>query len=231
MAKQVVTRKATKEDVLIDVAKVSQETTHWFEVYKKPLFYAAIGLVAIIAVTLSWNYIQEANQKKAIAGMWRAERMFEQDSFNLALTNPGGGYDGFLDIAHKYGSTSAGNLAHYYAGVCYLQTGRFDEAIKELESYSPKGDLLSATKAGALGDAYSEKKDFSKALSYYKQAGQNGVSDDIKSMYLKRYGMLCQIQNKNSDALEAYKEIKEKYPLTIEGREIEKYIAAAEMKK
>jgi len=68
-------------------------------------------------------------------------------------------------------------------------------------------------------------------LSYYKQAGQNGVSDDIKSMYLKRYGMLCQIQNKNSDALEAYKEIKEKYPLTIEGREIEKYIAAAEMKK
>ena len=231
MAKQVVTRRSTKEDVLIDVAQVSEKTTHWFEVYKKPLLYAGIGLLAIIVGTVAWNYVQAGNQKKAIAAMWRAERMFEQDSFNLALTNPGGGYDGFLDIARKYGSTTTGNLAHYYAGVCYLQTGKFDEAIQELEKYSPKGDLLGASKAGALGDAYSEKKDFAKAMKFYKEAGSVGVSDDIKSLYLKRYGMLCQIQNKNAEALEAFKEIKDKYPLTLEGREIEKYIAAVEMKK
>ena len=96
MAKQNTTKapkgaKGTKEEVLIDVAEVTHEAQHWIELYKKPLIYGAIALVAIIGGSLAWKSYQAGNQVKAIQAMWKAEQMFERDSFAVALNNPGGG--------------------------------------------------------------------------------------------------------------------------------------------
>ena len=41
--------------------------------------------------------------------------------YNLAL-NGGEGKYGFIDIIDNYGSTDAGNLANYYAGMAFLNT-------------------------------------------------------------------------------------------------------------
>jgi tetratricopeptide (TPR) repeat protein len=227
MAKQNV----KKEDVLIDVAEVTHEAQNWFETYKKPLL---IGVVALAAGIAGWFWYQSnvaANQKKAVVAMYHAEQMFERDSFASALSNPGGGFEGFQGIASKYSGTPAGNLAHYYSGICYLNLGKFDEAIKELEDFSPSGEVTPTMKAGALADAYSEKKDFAKALKLYKEAANSGGIDDLKALYLKRYAMLSEVQNDMGSALDAYKEIKEKYALTSEARDIEKYIARAEAAK
>ncbi len=227
MAKQNV----KKEDVLIDVAEVTHEAQNWFETYKKPLL---IGVVALAAGIAGWFWYQSnvaANQKKAVVAMYHAEQMFERDSFASALSNPGGGFEGFQGIASKYSGTPAGNLAHYYSGICYLNLGKFDEAIKALEDFSPTGEVTPTMKAGALADAYSEKKDFAKALKLYKEAANSGGIDDLKALYLKRYAMLSEVQNDMGSALDAYKEIKEKYALTSEARDIEKYIARAEAAK
>jgi tetratricopeptide (TPR) repeat protein len=229
--KKVVGEKVSKEDVLIDVAEVGKEAQHWLEVYKKPLLIGAAALVLGIVGYFAWNSYVAGNQKKAITGMWKAEQLFERDSFALALSNPGGGYDGFLDIAKKYSSTPAGNTAHFYAGVCYLNLGKFDEAITHLEDFSPNGTISPTMKYGALADAYSEKKDYSKALKLYKEAAESGKVDDLKAFYLKRYAMLSENQNDVASALNAYQEIKTKYATTTEARDIDKYIARAEGKK
>lgn len=235
MAKQtvqkVVATKASKEDVLIDVAEVGKDAQHWLEVYKKPLLIGIAALAIAVGGYFAWNYNVAGNQKKAITGMWKAEQLFERDSFALALSNPGGGYDGFLDIAKKYGSTPAGNTAHFYAGICYLNLGKFDEAIAQLDDFSPNGIISPTMKYGALADAYSEKKDYSKALKLYKEAAESGKVDDLKAFYLKRYGMLSENQNDVSSALSAYQEIKTKYATTSEARDIDKFIARAEGKK
>jgi tetratricopeptide (TPR) repeat protein len=230
MAKQKV-EKVSKEDVLIDVAEVSKGAQHWLEVYQKPLIIGVAALALIVGGYFAWNYNVAGNQKKAIAGMWKAEQLFERDSFALALSNPGGGFDGFLDIAKKYGSTPAGNTAHFYAGICYLNLGKFDDAISQLEDFSPNGDISPTMKYGALGDAYSEKKDYTKALKMYKEAANSGNVDDLKAFYLKRYGMLSENQNDASSALSAYQEIKTKFGTTTEARDIEKFIARADAKK
>ena len=235
MAKQtvqkVVATKVSKEDVLIDVAEVGKDAQHWLEVYKKPLLIGIAALAIAVGGYFAWNYNVAGNQKKAIIGMWKAEQLFERDSFALALSNPGGGYDGFLDIAKKYGSTPAGNTAHFYAGICYLNLGKFDEAIAQLDDFSPNGIISPTMKYGALADAYSEKKDYSKALKLYKEAAESGKVDDLKAFYLKRYGMLSENQNDVSSALSAYQEIKAKYATTSEARDIDKFIARAEGKK
>lgn len=238
MAKQSITPKApkgaqvkVKEEVLIDVAEVTHDAQHWFEVYKKPLMYGAIALVAIIGGTLAWRSYQAGNQVKAVQAMWKAEQMFERDSFAVALNNPGGGYEGFLGIISKYGRTPAGNMAHYYAGVSYLQLGKFDDAIKHLEDFSPSGTVSPTMKYGALADAYSEKQDFKKALKYYKEAASSGSVEDMKALYLKRFALLSEKEGNFSDAASAYTEIKEKYPTSVEGRDIDKFITRAEAKK
>lgn len=232
MAKQSIkAAKGTKEEVLIDVAEVTHEAQHWFETYKKPILYGAIALVAVIGGSLAWKYYQAGNQVKAVQAMWKAEQMFEKDSFAVALNNPGGGYEGFTGIISKYGRTPAGNMAKYYAGISYLQLGKFDDAIKHLDDFSPSGTVSPTMKYGALADAYSEKQDFAKALKYYKEAASEGSVEDLKALYLKRYAMLSEKQGDASSAVSAYKEIKEKYPTTAEGRDIDKFIARAEAGK
>jgi predicted negative regulator of RcsB-dependent stress response len=225
-------KKVVKEDeVLINVADVTHEAQHWLEEYKKPLMYGGIALAVILAASFFYKNYQSGNQVKAVQAMWKAEQMFEQDSFAVALTNPGGGYEGFLGIISKYGRTPAGNMAKYYAGVSYLQLGKFDEAIKHLDDFSPSGTVSPTMKNGALADAYSEKQDFAKALKYYKAASTEGAVEDLKALYLKRYAMLSEKQGDFSSALSAYNEIKEKYATTADGRDIEKFIARAEAKK
>ena len=230
MAKQNI-QKVSKDEVLVDIAEVTKDTQHWLELYKKPIMYGAIALVVLIAGWYAWKSYVDSNQKKAVQAMWKAEQMFERDSFAVALNNPGGGYEGFLGIISKYGSTPAGNLSHYYAGISFLNLGKFDEAIQHLDDFSPSGEVSPTMKYGALADAYSEKQDFKKALKYYKEAATSGGIEDMKAFYLKRYAMLSEKEGDVSSALDAYKEIKVKYGTTSDARDIDKYIARAESKK
>ena len=60
--------------------------------------------------------------------MYQAERYLEMDSLKLAL-NGDGNYLGFLDIAKDYKFTTAGNLAKYSAGICYLHLGDYEKRL------------------------------------------------------------------------------------------------------
>jgi tetratricopeptide (TPR) repeat protein len=200
------------------------------EKYPNLLLYA-VGAV-ILAVGGWWLYksmIVAPKQKEAVAAMWHAQQQFERDSFRLALEDPGGGFDGFLALADKFSGTPAGNSANYYAGICYLQMGDFDSAIKHLEDFSGKGDLLPAMKYGALGDAYSEKEDYGKALDYYEKAVDATKNDLVAGYYLKKLGMLNEHQGNKDAALKAYQRLHRDFPnpATQDWREVEKYIYRA----
>jgi tetratricopeptide (TPR) repeat protein len=232
MAKQILKQpKVAKEEVLIDVAEVTHDAQSWFETNKKLLLGAAAALVVIIGGNILWRNNVASNQKKAVAAVWKAEQLFERDSFASALSSTDANLPGFQQILSKYSSTPAGNVANLYSAISYMQLGKFDDAIKFLDAFSPSGGIAPTLKAGLLADAYSEKKDFSKALKYYKEAGNTGVIEDLKAMYLKRYGQLSEIQNDAGSALDAYNEIKAKYPLSNDARDIDKFIARAEAKK
>ena len=164
-------RKVSQELEEITVQEVGASSGQSFmEKYSNLLLYA-VGAI-VLAIGGWWLYksmIVAPKQKEAVAAMWHAQQQFERDSFRPALENPGGGFDGFLALADKFSGTPAGNSANYYAGVCYLQLGDFDNAISFLEKYDGEGELLPAMKYGMLGDAYSEKGDFGKALSNYEK--------------------------------------------------------------
>lgn len=230
MAKQKV-NKVSQDEVLIDIAEVTKSTTSLFEKYRKQLIIGGGAVLVGIAAVVGWKAYVASSQDKAVKAVFRAEQMFDRDSFEVALNGPAGGYDGFLAVISKYGSTPAGNLARYRAGVCYLKLGKFDEAIKQLEDFDPDGKVTPTMKYGLLADAYSEKNDMAKALDLYKKAANAEGPEELCATYLMRFAMLSELQGKGGDALEAYKQVKDKFATTSVARDIDKYIARAESKK
>lgn len=217
-------------DIQVDVQEVQARTQPFWEKNQHLILYGIGGLALVVLAW--WGYktlIVEPQQKEAISSMWQAQVQFERDSFQLALENPGGGFDGFLSIADKYGSTSAGNLAKYYAGVCYLHMGDFDKAITYLEDFDADGNLLPIMKDGLLGDCYSEKKEFDKALEYYNKATKASDNETLAAYYLKKLGMLYEYQGNATAAQEAYERLRRDFPnpSSADWRDIDKYIYRA----
>jgi TolA-binding protein len=147
------------------------------------------------------------------------------DSARLALNGDNINY-GFLKVISKYGSTKAANLAAFYAGSCYLKLGDYNNAVKYLKDFSTSVKQLQERDYGLLGDAYSELNKKEDAAEQYKKAGTYFEKDELFSPeYLFRSGYLYESMGKNQEAIAMYKIIKDKYPNSTRGADIDKYLA------
>ena len=45
-----------------------------------------------------------------------------------------------MKLADEFSGTDAGNLANAYAGLCYAQLGKYEDAIKYLDKFSGDRD-------------------------------------------------------------------------------------------
>ncbi|HMQ07281.1 MAG TPA: tetratricopeptide repeat protein [Saprospiraceae bacterium] len=223
MAKRKKTKK--QDETLVDIVEVKQTTQDFFEKNQNIVLGVLAAIIILVGGLVFYNtMIKGPREKNAMAAMFRAEEQFARDSFALALENPGGGFDGFLDIIDNYRGTKTANLANYYSGVSYLNLGRYDAAIEYLTDFKPAGKITPIMKNGALGDAFSELGDFEKALSFYKKATQP-KNEFLTPYYLKKVGLLSEKLGDKSGALKAYTEIKENFFDSNEATDIEKYIA------
>ncbi|UKJ08353.1 YfgM family protein [Solitalea lacus] len=195
---------------------------------KKSLLIILGAVVVMGGLFIGWNLYHKSQDKEAQDQMFRAEQYFEVDSLDKAL-NGDGNYPGFAKIIDEYSGTKAANLAYYYAGICYLKKGEYQKAIDHLESYSSKDEVTSATSLGAIGDAYSELKQYEKAADFYQKAADKKLQS-FSPIYLMKLGMIYEELKKNDKAIEAYNTIKTEYSDSQQARTIDEYIARAEAK-
>lgn len=227
MAKNRPVRK--QEEEIINIVEVKEQAQDFFEKHKKSITIGLGALIVLVGGYLAYTYLYMAPKEKAAAeAIYQAENQFARDSFALALENPGEGFDGFLDIIDNYSGTKTANLAKLYAGISYLHLGKYDDAIKYLESFSPKGKVSPALKYGALGDAYAESGNMEKAWSNYKKAADSKDNEFITPYYLSKAAGLAFTLNKNDEALKLYKRISSEFPESTEAKEAEKFIARLE---
>ncbi len=73
----------------------------------------------------------------ALKEMVQAERLFDQDSINVALNGSPGSFQGLQQIVDEYGNTEAGNLARFKAASSYYKLGDYASAVKLLEDFDP----------------------------------------------------------------------------------------------
>lgn len=218
-----------------DAAFKSQE---FFDKNKKILLGAIIAVVVIIAGYFCYSaFIGGPREEKASTALARGQEYFNAEQFDKALNGDGAGYTGFVKIADDYSSTDAGNLAKLYAGLSYAYLGKWSDAVKYLEDYSPKGDaMVSPAAIEALGNAYAHVGQIDKAVSKLQEAAdkaddkaEDGTNNSLSPFFRLQAGELLESQGKKADALKVYQDIKKKYVNSqlVQSNEIDKYIERA----
>ena len=126
--------------------------------------------------------------------------------------------------------TKSGKLAVYYAGVCNLRKGNFEEAIKYLEEFESDDMMLAAIAVGAIGDANLELNRVEEATKFYLKASDINSNNFTTPLYLKKAALAYESKGNYADALKIYERIQREYVRTGEAREIEKYITRVKIK-
>lgn len=220
-----------KADERIEVVESALSRTEQFiENNQKPMIIGVLVIAAIVFAYFGVNrYFLEPKQKEAQVQMFMAEKYFQSDSLQKALYGDGNNL-GFIDIVDEYGSTKAGNLASYYAGISLLKKGEYNEAIKYLDKFSSDDHILSAMAVGAKGDAYLELNQSEKAVSQYLNAAKTNVNEFTSPLFLMKAGNTYEIMGKFEDAVKVYEQLKADFPTTTDGRNADKYIGRAKAK-
>jgi tetratricopeptide (TPR) repeat protein len=213
------------EGGIVKVEEALSKTEHFIERNQKLLTIIIGAIVVVVLIFFGFKrFYMAPKEKEAKEQMFMAERYFESDSLSLAL-NGDGMYPGFLEIIDDYGMTQGANLSKYYVGICYLKSGNYDEAIDYLKSFKGKDQVLGPMAKGAIGDAYMELGEQSKAAGYYLEAANIRENEFTTPLFLMKAGWTYEILKEYKKALEAYEQIKYEFPGSTEAREIDKYIA------
>jgi tetratricopeptide (TPR) repeat protein len=221
-------KKDENPQTISNVEETLTRTEHFLEENYKPLLIT-LGIIVVL-VGLGWlgkMYMGKRNDE-AQSQIYQAEKYLEMDSLNLAL-NGDGNYLGFLDIIKDYRFTNTGNLARYSAGICYLQLGKYQEAIDYLDKYSKKDKVIGSMAIGATGDAYVESGNTDKGIAKYIEAADFAKNSFNTPVFLMKAAELYELNGKFSEALKIYERIESEYPESTEGTTVEKYIARVKL--
>ncbi|HEX2533283.1 MAG TPA: tetratricopeptide repeat protein [Chitinophagaceae bacterium] len=195
--------------------------------YNKPILYAAAAIILLGAGYLAYKYLyKQPQEQKAAEMMFKAEEFYRQDSLRLAL-NGSGTTPGFVKVISQYGGTEAGELARFYAGDSYLRLGDFKNAEKYLEDFDTDSKPVQARAYKLLADAYAEQGKNKEALEHYRKAAGHFTADEQNAseyLFLAAYFAENVVKNREQ-AIDLYKQLKEKYPRSQRGFEADKYLA------
>ena len=214
--------KEIKNENVEAVVEAVSKTEKFFNENGKLLTIIAASIVAAAAILFCVNkFVYMPAQAEAQGQMAYAEANFRAGDYELAL-NGDGNVLGFAQIIDEYGA-KAGKVAPFYAGVCELQLGNWDLAIKYLQAYKGKDAILKARAIACMGDAYVGLEEYAKALGCFEKAAAV-VDNMFAAGYLLKAGAVAEKLGQNEKALGFYTQIKDQYPNSVEGYDVDKYI-------
>ena len=225
-------QKGTMDDALSQKEAV-------FLKHKKTIAIAVVLIILIIGGILCYNtYVSGPREQEASTALAKGQDYFAMQQYEIALKGDSTGYKGFINIAPDYGSTDAGNLANLYAGLCYANLDKWNDAVKYLEKYSTADDeMISPAATAALGNAYAHVKQLDKAVEYLKKAASmadgeaaDNANNSLSPTFLLQAGEILENQGKKDEALKIYQDIKNKYVNSPVYGEIDKYIERVTVK-
>jgi tetratricopeptide (TPR) repeat protein len=206
----------------------------FYEKNKKAVQYGGGGLLIAIAAFIWWNFkhIPELEAEAGNEIMW-AQKFYDIDSFNIALNGNRMVYTadgqkqmmGFEGVAEEYGMTKTGTLAHYYAGVCCLRLGKFEQSIEHLEKYNLNDELIAPMATGLIGDANIELNRVDEAIKYYLKAADMNVNNFSTPYFLRKASFAYELKANYAEAVSTYERLEREYGNTEIGKEADREIA------
>ncbi|KAB2814638.1 tetratricopeptide repeat protein [Phaeocystidibacter luteus] len=226
-------KKKQNQEVHSPIEGVEESISRAEQFIENNLRSVGIAIGAVIAVILLYfgyqSYIVEPAELEAQQAIFPAQEYFEADSLNKALNGYAGNM-GFVQVADEFSGTKAGNLANYYAGVCYLNTGDYKNAIAYLEDFSSNDGTMNVIATGAIGDAFHELNQPEEALEYYEKAAGLSGNEFTTPIYLQKAAKTAEMLKDWKTALKYYNRMREEFPNADQSRDVEKFISYCEAK-
>jgi hypothetical protein len=203
--------------------------------YNRPVMIIAVIIILVAGGWLGYKkFYKEPNEQKAADAMFKAESYHRNallsqtpDSLIRLALNGDGANPGFLRVMSKFKGTDAANLARLYAGECYLILNDNANAVKYLKDFKTSSKFFQARAYKLLADAYADQVKNKDALEYYKKAADHfkeDIENASEALFLAAYLAQTKLNN-TKEAIELFKELKEKFPNTQRGSEADKYLA------
>ena len=215
----------------LDLEEAMSSSEAFIIKYKNKFLAGIAAIVIVVGGVLGYqHFISEPNEKKASEALFRGEQYFLADNYEAALNGDSLGYEGFLKVANNFSSTDAGKLANAYAGICYAQLGQYDNAVKFLDKFGADDQLVSPALMGTMGNCYAQLGQLEKAAATLVKAADKANSQALSPIYLIQAGQIYEKLGKKSEAVNAYKTVKDKYFNSYQAMDIDKYIERASVK-
>jgi tetratricopeptide (TPR) repeat protein len=220
MAKQEI-----KQEQVLNVEEAVSRSEAFINKNKKTIVGIVCAIVILIAgsVLLTTQYIRPREQKAAEA-LFAGERYFQNGDYETALNGDQNEYAGFEAVINEFGGTNAGKLAKAYAGISLAKLGRHEEAIPYLKSFKGDDVMVAPSVLAALGNCYAQMGNEAQAAATLIKAAQKADNNLLSPAYLIQAGQIYEKLGKNSDALKAYQEVKDKYYGSTQAMDIDRYI-------
>ena len=211
--------------------------TEDFVARNQKIIIGVVGAIALLTVGyLAYQkFVAAPKEDDAATQMFVAQQNFQKatdgvasDSLYKLSLNGSEGKWGFVKIADEYSGTDAGNLANYYAGIAYLNTGKYTEAIDYLGKFKSEDIVLSAMAKGAIGDAYSQNNQPKEALENYVKAAEGNKNDFTTPRFLLKAGKTALALGNKTDALKYFTDIKDNFDASPEAATIDVLIGLAQ---
>lgn len=208
-----------EDNTLQEVDIAISKTELFIEEHIKQIMSICIAIIVIVAAVWGWNAYKTSQNNKAQDAIYNAQFLFEQGQYEQAL-------EGFEAVIADYGSSTTGNLAKAYAGICNKELGNYAEAISLLKDYSGSDAILAPAVLSALGDCLvnQENADNKGAATYFEKAAKAADNAQYSPLFLKKAGLAYEAAGDNASAAKAYQAIKDNWAETSVAQSIDKYI-------
>lgn len=187
---------------------------------KKYIFWGIGAVLAVGAFVIGYLCIF---RNPRLNSSWEAYDKVEI----AALGNDSVAAAEYAKVADKYSSTDAGKMAALAAAEALYNSGKYEEAIKYLNKFSSKDEILEANAIVLLGDCYVNVKKYDDAINAFQKAirAANGNPQIVPRVLLKE-AVIYDEQKKYDQALKCYEMIHTDFPQFAPGNgvQLEAYI-------
>ena len=183
-----------------------------------------VGIGVILAAIFLFSYFQSTRNLKALEQMSEAVSRYESGDYTTAIDGDML-FSGLVEVAEKFGSTKAGNLARFYAADALFRTGDLERSLAFFEAFDKDDDYIGASAYAGEAAIHETNGNFNEAGALYLRAATVFESEVTSPDYLVKAARSYEAAGDVSSARNVYDQLREEYPVSREGLNVEFYLA------